>query len=68
MWITICSMAFLIPRLPKPSPFCFKRDLELLGLKNPNPDDNYYLALDNFWSAYEIMGVSLVDIRVWEWL
>jgi hypothetical protein len=45
-----------------------KRDLELLGLKNPNPDDNYYLALDNFWSAYEIMGVSLVDIRVWEWL
>ncbi|MDK2838131.1 MAG: hypothetical protein PWR15_1200, partial [Bacteroidota bacterium] len=45
-----------------------KRDLELLGLKNPNPDDNFYLALDNFWSAYEIMGVSLVDIRVWEWL
>jgi hypothetical protein len=45
-----------------------KRDLELLGLKNPNPHDNYYLALDNFWSAYEIMGVSLVDIRVWEWL
>ena len=45
-----------------------KRDLELLGLKNPNSDDNYYLALDNFWSAYEIMGVSLVDIRVWEWL
>jgi hypothetical protein len=26
------------------------------------------LALDNFWSAYEIMGVSLVDIRVLEWL
>lgn len=45
-----------------------KRDLELLGLKNPNPEDEYYLALDNFWSCYEIMGVSLVDIRVWEWL
>ena len=45
-----------------------KRDLELLGLKNPNPEDEYYLALDNFWSSYEIMGVSLVDIRVWEWL
>lgn len=45
-----------------------KRDLELLGLKNPNPEDEYYLALDNFWSSYEIMGVSLVDIQVWEWL
>lgn len=45
-----------------------KRDLELLGLKDPNPDDKHYLALDNFWSCYEIMGVSLVDIRVWEWL
>lgn len=45
-----------------------KRDLELLGLKNPNPEDKHYIALDNFWSCYEIMGVSLVDIRVWEWL
>jgi hypothetical protein len=35
-----------------------KRDLELLGLKNPNPEDEHYLALDNFWSSYEIMGVS----------
>lgn len=45
-----------------------KRDLELLGLKNPNPEDEYWLALDNFWSCYEIMGVSLVDMQVWEWL
>ncbi len=45
-----------------------KRDMELLGLKNPNPEDASYLALDNFWSSYEIMGVSLVDIQVWEWL
>lgn len=45
-----------------------KRDLELLGLKNPNPLDEHYLALDNFWASYEIMGVSLVDIQTWEWL
>ncbi len=45
-----------------------KRDMELLGLSNPNPEDELYLALDNFWSSYEIMGVSLVDIKVWEWL
>lgn len=45
-----------------------KRDMELLGLTSPNPDENHLLALDNFWSCYEIMGVSLVDIQVWEWL
>lgn len=45
-----------------------KRDLELLGMKQSNPNDDYYLALDNFWSSFEIMGVSLVDIQVWEWL
>lgn len=45
-----------------------KKDMELLGLKNPNPDDKFYNALDVFWSSYEIMGVSLVDIQVWEWL
>lgn len=45
-----------------------KRDLELLGFKNANPDADAYLALDNFWSSYEIMGVALVDIAVWEWM
>ncbi len=45
-----------------------KRDLELLGLGESNPDEAHWLALSSFWSAYEIMGVSLVDIRVWEWL
>lgn len=45
-----------------------KRDLELLGMKNANPDADAYLALDNFWSSYEIMGVALVDIAVWEWM
>jgi hypothetical protein len=45
-----------------------KRDLELLGLTNPNPLDEHLEALSTFWNAYEIMGVSLVDIRVWEWL
>ena len=26
------------------------------------------MALDIFWSCYEIMGVSLVDMYVWNWL
>lgn len=45
-----------------------KRDLELLGISQQDPLKEHLLALDNFWSSYEIMGVSLLDIKVWEWL
>lgn len=44
------------------------RDLQLLGLEESNPDKEHMLALANFWSSFEIMGVSLVDIQVWEWM
>ncbi|KAF0130226.1 MAG: hypothetical protein FD155_2012 [Bacteroidetes bacterium] len=44
------------------------RDLELLGMEQENEQSRHLAALDNFWSNYEIMGVSLVDIRVWRWL
>ncbi|MFC2131700.1 hypothetical protein ACFLSQ_09720 [Bacteroidota bacterium] len=45
-----------------------KRDLELLGIKENNPDKKTMMVLDNFWSTYEIMGVSLVDMNLWKWL
>jgi hypothetical protein len=45
-----------------------KRDLEVLGIKDDNPQKDYLMALDIFWGCYEIMGVSLVDMAVWEWL
>lgn len=45
-----------------------KRDLEILGINDNNPNKEYMMALDNFWSAYEIMGVALVDMQVWKWL
>jgi hypothetical protein len=45
-----------------------KRDLKLLGIQTDDPLKEHLLALDNFWSCYEIMGVSLVDIQVWKWL
>ncbi|MCT4588638.1 MAG: hypothetical protein N4A71_12485 [Carboxylicivirga sp.] len=45
-----------------------KRDLELLGMKNENPEKEALQVLDNFWSTYEIMGVSLLDQRMWLWL
>lgn len=45
-----------------------KRDLELLGISNPDENKDLMMALDNFWACYEIMGVSLVDMKVWQWL
>ncbi|MBN2611347.1 MAG: hypothetical protein JXB00_07305 [Bacteroidales bacterium] len=45
-----------------------KRDLELLGLGSPGEEERHLMALDIFWSCYEIMGVSLVDMAVWKWL
>ncbi|WP_439181618.1 hypothetical protein [Carboxylicivirga taeanensis] len=45
-----------------------KRDLELLDMKNDNPSKEALQTLDNFWSTYEIMGVSLLDQRMWKWL
>ncbi len=45
-----------------------KRDLELLGIKDNDPNKEAMSALDNFWASYEIMGVSLVDMAVWKWL
>jgi hypothetical protein len=45
-----------------------KKDLQLLGMKDNNPNQQYLNNLDSFWSLYEIMGVSLVDIGTWKWL
>lgn len=44
------------------------RDLNLLGLSGNDKDSYSNFVLDNFWSTYEIMGVSLVDQAVWKWL
>lgn len=44
------------------------RDLQLLGLKENNENDEYLNTLDIFWGCYEIMGVALVDIAVWQWM
>lgn len=58
---TACTEAFA---------FVFQaRDLELLGLRAaasgaPQGDT----ALATLWNTYEIAGVSLVDMRVWNWL
>lgn len=45
-----------------------ERDLQVLGMKNPDPLHKKMMTLDIFWGCYEIMGVSLVDMNVWKWL
>jgi len=45
-----------------------QKDLELLDYENNDEMSEYLNTLDAFWSCYEIMGVSLVDIKVWQWM
>ena len=49
------------------SAFLFQScDLQLLGYGKQKMDRE--AVLDQFWGMYEIMGVSLVDMRMWQWL
>ena len=45
-----------------------KRDLEILGIQNNNPDRIAMEVFDKAWSLYEIAGVSMLDIAVWKWM
>ncbi|HEX9006156.1 MAG TPA: hypothetical protein VF889_02595, partial [Bacteroidota bacterium] len=44
------------------------RDLELLGLASPDPRAEALKTLNDFWGAFEIAGVALVDMDVWHWM
>ncbi len=44
------------------------RDLELLGLAKPESSGLAIQALNDFWNAYEISGVALVEMEVWRWM
>jgi len=44
------------------------RDLRLLGISNNQPDQEKLSTLDTGWSLMEIMGVGLVDMKIWKWL
>jgi len=43
-------------------------DLELLGLAKPDAQTHALKTLNDFWATYEIAGVALVDIAVWNWM
>ena len=44
------------------------RDLDLLGIPEKDAHQKDLKVLDTFWGAYEIMAVSLVDMKAWHWL
>ena len=51
------------------SAFLFQqRDMKLLGYESTGSKANSNTTLDMIWGMYEIMGVSLVDMRMWQWL
>lgn len=52
------------------SAFLFQqRDMKLLGYDTKKEAENENnTTLDMIWGMYEIMGVSLVDMRMWKWL
>ncbi len=44
------------------------RDLQLLGVKDENPEKEKMEVLNSAWSLMEIMGVGMVDMKAWKWM
>jgi hypothetical protein len=45
-----------------------KRDLQLLGIRDSNPEQERLEILNSAWSLMEIMGVGMVDMKTWKWM
>jgi hypothetical protein len=45
-----------------------ERDLEILGYGEKGEESRARDVLQSLWSTYEICGVSLIDMDVWNWL
>lgn len=45
-----------------------EQDLYFLGLAQDDPQASCLNTLDLFWSSYEIMGVALVEMKIWRWM
>ena len=44
------------------------KDLQLLDIADEDPMKDHLEALDSLWQTYEIGGVAMVDIQVWDWM
>jgi hypothetical protein len=47
---------------------CQNRDLEILGVAEPDPRAADHQTLDTFLSVMEIGSVGLVEARIWQWM
>jgi hypothetical protein len=45
-----------------------ERDLQLLGIRDSNPEQERLETLNSAWSLMEIMGVGMVDMKTWKWM
>lgn len=45
-----------------------QRDLELLGREAADAEAKRQQTLADFWQAWEMAGVALVDLEVWRWM
>jgi len=45
-----------------------KRDLDVLGLTQKDPQSEQLTALNELWQTCEIAAVALVDMEAWHWL
>ncbi len=60
-----------VPNTASTEAFAFifqHRDLEMLGLRSADGDTWRRETLAVLWNTYEIAGVSLVDMKVWNWM
>ncbi len=60
-----------VPNTASTEAFAFvfqHRDLEMLGLRPFDAEARRKEALAILWNTYEIAGVSLVDMGVWNWM
>ena len=49
--------------------FAFQgKDLKLLGMEQNDPKQKHLYALDTIWNTFEISGVALVDVGIWNWM
>ncbi len=44
------------------------RDLDVLGYNDARAEREATYSISEYWAAYEIAGVAMVDMHVWRWL
>ncbi len=49
--------------------FAFQEnDIALLGLDSADPLKDHFATLETIWSTFEIAGVGMLDMAIWQWM